>query len=168
LRGRVAVLLTADQRRGRAPEHCVKTGVATSSATKVTAVDLVGAQWWQLLFGSGTTSLLGILLRRPREVVVVNVSPAAWAIWQRRQIAAVVFGAIGVGNAVVGLFTGPPAFVVLGALVLIATVSWRAWMSWCWWVAVRLRSADGHILVHRVSSAFDADARRLFLAAQRR
>ena len=69
------MLLVADQRRGRAPEHCVKTGVATSSATTVTAVDLPGAQWWQLFVGFGLTRLVATALRRPRQAVVINVSP---------------------------------------------------------------------------------------------
>jgi hypothetical protein len=41
-------------------------------------------------------------------------------------------------------------------------------MAQCWWFGLRLRRDDGHVLVHRASSAFDADARRLFSAAQRR
>lgn len=146
----------------------MKTGEATSSATKVTAVDLAGAQWLQLLFGSAATRLLAIVLRRPRQAVVLNVSPRAWSIWQWRQIAAAAFGAIGVGLVVAGALTGQTRFVGLGAFVLVATVGWHAWMSWCWWVGVRLRAADGHILVHRVAASFDADARRLFVSGQRR
>jgi len=162
------VLLAADQRRGRAPEHCVKTGVATSSATRVTAVDLPGASSLQLLFGSAATRAVGFVLRRPRQDVVLNVSPDAWAIWRLRQLVAAGFGAAGAGAGVAGALTGRTGLVVLGAVVLAATVLWGAWMSWCWWVGVRLHAADGHILVHRVSAAFDADARRLFVAALRR
>jgi hypothetical protein len=37
---RVAVLRGADQRAGRAPRHCVKTGQPTDGAVRVTAVAL--------------------------------------------------------------------------------------------------------------------------------
>ena len=76
---------------------------------------------------------------------------------------------MGVGLAVAGLVaTGRTGFAVFGAVVLGLTILWRAWMTSCWWIGVRLRSADGHVLVHRASAAFDADARRLFLAASSR
>jgi hypothetical protein len=167
-RGRVAVLLVSDQRLGRAPDHCVKTGEATSSATKATAVDLAGAPWWQLFIGSGATSLLATVLRRPRQVVVINVSPRAWAVWRWRVIAATVLASFGVFLVVVGLVGGRTGFAVFGALEIVATLLWRAWMSWLWWFGLRLRAGDGHVLVHRTSSAFDADARRLFADAARR
>jgi hypothetical protein len=164
----VAVLLVADQRRGRAPDHCVKTGQATSAATRATAVDLPGAQWWQLVAGSAATRLVAIVLRRQRQEVVVSISERSWAIWRWRVVAAVVFGALGISSIVVGLVGGRTGFVVFGALVLLATTLWRAWMAWCWWFGLRLRDGDGHVLVHRVSAAFDADARRLFADATRR
>jgi hypothetical protein len=162
------VLLVADQRRGRAPEHCVKTGQATDSATKATAVDLAGAQWWQLIAGSAVTRLIAVVLRRQRLTVTINITDTAWRVWLWRVVFAVMFGCAGVALVVVGLIGGRTGFVVFGALVLVATWLWRAWMAWCWWFGLRLRNADGHVLVHRVSSGFDADARRLFSEAQRR
>jgi hypothetical protein len=164
----VAVLLVADQRRGRAPEHCVKTGQATTSATKATAVDLPGAPWWQLIVGSAVTRLIAVVLRRPRLTVVVNITETAWKVWRWRVLLSVVFSALGLAAIAGGLIGGRTGFVVFGALVLVATWLWRAWMAWCWWFGLRLRTDDGHVLVHRASSAFDADARQLFVAAQRR
>jgi hypothetical protein len=162
------VLLVADQRRGRAPDHCVKTGQATSSATRATAVDLPGAQWWQLIIGSVLTRLVAVVLRRPRLSVAINVTPTAWSVWRWRVLVAVVLATGGAGFALAGLVGGRTGLVVLGSIVVVASWLWRAWMARTWWFGLRLRDGDGHVLVHRASAAFDADARKLFVDAQRR
>ena len=165
---RVAVLLADDQRRHRAPDHCVKTGVATADAVDATAVDLPGARWWQLLAGTTLTRLLAVVLRRPRCKVVISVSSRAWDIWRFRAGVAVVVAMIGAGIAAGGLVGGRPGFGITGAVVFVAGSALRIWSAWRCWFGLRYRHGRGQVLVHRASAAFDADARRLFTAAQAR
>ena len=163
---RVAVLLVDDQQHGRSPEHCVKTGVATSEAVDASAADLPGAAWWQLLAGATLTRALATLLRRPQCKVVIGVSARAWDIWRFRVGTAIVIAMIGAGIAAGGLVGDHPGFAVAGAVLFVAATVLRIWSAWRCWFGRRYRHHRGQVLVHRASAAFDADARRLFVAAQ--
>lgn len=165
---RVAVLLAEDQRRGRAPEHCVKTGVPTADAVRATAVDLPGAPWWQLLAGATLTRAVAFVLRRPRLVVTIGVSPRTWDIWRFRLGTAIVVATAAVGIALGGLLGDHPGFAVFGGIVVVLAWLGRVLTAWRCWFGLRYRHDRGQILVHRASAAFDADARRLFVAAQSR
>ncbi|MFT3851283.1 MAG: hypothetical protein QM733_00855 [Ilumatobacteraceae bacterium] len=165
---RVAVLLVEDQRRGRAPDHCVKTGIPTADAVQVTAVDLPGAPWWQLLAGATLTRLVALVLRRPRFAVTIDVSQRTWDIWRFRVGTAIVVATAAVGIGLGGLLGDHPGFGVFGGIVVVLAWLGRVLAAWRCWFGVRFRHDRGQVLVHRASAAFDADARRLFVAAQSR
>jgi hypothetical protein len=163
-RGRVAVLRGDDQRAGRAPRCCVKTGVPTQGATTVRAVALARADGLQTLVGSGLVRLAALVLRRRALDVVVAVSPDAWRRWQRSLTVAVTVGMAGAGLLAFGVVGAGPT-VVIGAVLL--TLGWmlRVRAVLRWWIGVRYRPDRDEIVVTRVSSGFDGDARRLFARA---
>jgi hypothetical protein len=163
--GRVAVLRGADQRAGRSPQKCVKTGVPTDGATQVKAVAFDRTDLLQILLGTGLVRLAAMLLRRPTLDVVLAVSPLAWRRWQRSLIIAVTLGASGAGLVAFGIATGAVPAIVFGAIFLVASWLVRARALVRWWVGVRYRPTRDEVVVSRVSAGFDDDARRLFTRA---
>jgi hypothetical protein len=160
--GRVAVLRGVDQRLGRAPRRCVKTGDPTDGATRVRALALERASLVQLVAGSGLARVAAVLLRRPSVDVLLAVSPSAWRRWQRSLLVPVVVGASGAGVMAFGLATGAVPAIVFGASFLAASWLLRVRAAHHWWVGARLRPERDEIVVSRVSAGFDDDARRLF------
>ena len=163
--GHVAVLRGDDQRAGRSPRRCVKTGVPTDGATTVRAVALAHADLLHVLAGSGLTRLLAAMLRRPALDVVLAVSPLAWRRWQRALLVPIVGGAAGAALIVVGAATGAAPSIVIGAVLVVAAWLLRARAVVRWWVGVRYRPERDEVVVHRASAGFDDDARRLFARA---
>ena len=163
--GRIAVLRGADQRAGRSPRRCVKTGVPTDGATRVRAVAIERTDMLQVLLGTGLVRLAALVLRRPSLDVVLAVSPLAWRHWQRALIIAVTVGAAGAGLVAFGIATGAVPAIVFGALFLAGSWALRVRAVLRWWVGVRYRPARDEIVVSRVSAGFDDDARRLFTRA---
>ena len=163
--GRVAVLRGDDQRAGRSPRCCVKSGVPTDGATTVRVVALEHADVLQVVVGYGLTRLVATVLRRPSLDVVLAVSPVVWRRWQRALIMAIVVGAAGAALVAFGAGTGAGAAIVIGAILV--TVSWllRGRAVVRSWVGVRLRPVRDEVVVSRASAGFDADARRLFARA---
>ena len=159
------MLRGADQRAGRSPRRCVKTGVPTDGATRVRAVAFERADVAQVLLGTGLARLAAMLLRRPTLDVVIAVSPQAWRTWQRSLIVAVTMGAAGAGLVAFGIATGAVPAIVFGAIFLVASWLLRARAVLRWWVGVRYRPTRDEVVVSRVSAGFDDDARRLFTRA---
>ena len=84
---RVAILRADDQRAGRSPTHCVRTGVPTTGAVRIRSIAFERADPLQLVVGDLVASLLALLLRRRGPVVVIAVSTtgvAAMATGARR------------------------------------------------------------------------------------
>lgn len=163
--GRAAVLRGADQRAGRSPRRCVKTGVPTDSATRVRALAFERAELLQVVFGTGLVRLGAILLRRPTVDVVVAVSPQAWQTWQRSLLIAVTIGAAGAGLVAFGIAAGAVPAIVFGAIFVLGSWALRARSALRWWIGARYRPGRDDIVVSRVSAGFDEDARRLFTRA---
>ena len=159
------MLRGADQRAGRSPRRCVKTGGPTDGATRVRAVAFERADVLQVLLGTGLVRLAAKLLRRPALDVVIAVSPQAWRTWQRSLILAVTLGAAGAGLVAFGIVTGAVPAIVFGAVFLVASWVLRARAVLRRWVGVRYRPDRDEVAVSRVSAGFDDDARRLFTRA---
>jgi hypothetical protein len=160
---RVAVLRVTDQRAGRTPRRCVKTGERTDGAVRVRAVALRRAHVAQLVAGFALTRVAAWLLRRPSFPTVVAVSPLAWQRWQRSLLFPAVIGPAGAALVVFGVIAGAAPAVVFGTLFLVAAalLRWRATKRW--WIGVRFRPERDEIVVARVSTGFDEDARRLYV-----
>jgi hypothetical protein len=165
---RTAVLRGDDQRAGRAPTHCVRTGVPTERAVRIRAVAFERADRLQLVVGDLLASVVALLLRRRGPVVVIAVSTPAWRQWRRALAVPLVVGAAGAGIAAVGIGTGGVPGIVIGAVLVAVAVVLRARAARRWWIGVRSRPDRDDIVVSRVSAGFDADARALFAAALRR
>jgi hypothetical protein len=160
--GRVAVLRGDDQRAGRSPRRCVKTGDPTDGATHVRAVALDRAGLVQVLIGYGLARLVTTLLRRDSMDVVIAVSPLAWRRWRRALLVPVTIGAAGAGLVAFGIATGAPPAIVIGALLLVGAWVLRVRAVVRWWIGARLRPERDEVAVSRVSAGFDDDARWLF------
>ena len=163
--GRVAVLRGADQRAGRSPRRCVKSGVPTDSATRVRAVAFERADLGQTLVGSGLVRLAAMVLRRESLDVVISVAPHAWRTWQRSLVIAVTIGAAGAGLLAFGIGTGATPAIVFGAIFVVVAWVVRVRAVLRWWIGVRYRPARDEVVVTRASAGFDEDARRLFTQA---
>jgi len=160
--GRVAVLRGADQRAGRSPLRCVKTGEPTDGATHMRAVALDRAGLVQVLAGYGVARLATAALSRPSLDVVLAVSPLAWRRWQRALLVAITIGAAGAGLVAFGVAAAAVPAISLGAVMLAGSWVLRARAAHHWWVGVRFRPEHDEVILSRVSSGFDDDARRLF------
>jgi hypothetical protein len=57
---------------------------------------------------------------------------------------------------------------VVGTAVMVMSVLLRARAHSGFWVSAELRPAEGHVIVHSAHSAFDAQARALFLSQLKR
>jgi hypothetical protein len=162
---RLAVLRGADQRAGRAPRRCVKTGVPTDGAVRVAAVDLRRAELAQLVVGFAVTRLLAAVRRRRVFVAVVAVSPEWWKRWRRALLLPVVVAAIGLAFVFVGAVDGAVPAIVIGVLILLAAGAWRARVAKLLWFGARYRPERDEIVIARASTGFDEDARRLYVRA---
>jgi hypothetical protein len=165
---RIAVLRAADQRAGRAPTHCVRTGVPTERAVRIRAIAFARADVVQLVAGELLASLLALVVRRRGPLVVIAVSPAAWRRWRTALAGPIVVGAGGAGLVVYGVAVGAVAPIVIGGLAVGGAVVLRARAWRRHWISVRHRPERDEIVVSRVSAGFEADARALFAAAVHR
>ena len=162
---RRAVLLVSDQQRNVLPSVCVKSGEATNAAIRVRAVDAVHAELMATAIGQAATVALLRLLRRRVETVSLPVAERSWRLWRGRLAVSVVLSAIGAALAFVGVLRGITGMAVVGALVLGA--GWLNRVRACnnAWVGVVLRSARGEIVVSRVHSTFDIEAKAMYSRA---
>lgn len=165
---RIAVLRGADQRAGRAPTHCVRTGVPTQGAVRVRALAFDRADTVQLIAGDLLGSLVALVLRRRGPLAVIAVAPEAWRRWRRALTWSVAVGAAGAGLVAYGLVAGAAASIVVGVVVLGGAVVLRGRAARRHWIGVRYRADRDEIVVSRVSGPFEADARALFVATVHR
>jgi hypothetical protein len=147
----------ADQRRGRLPTRCVKTGVATDGAVHTWAVERGRADVLWLVLGPV------LRLGSRSERVALPLAPAAWSSLRRGLGAAVVVAGLGAGALGLGLVQGDPALAVLGSALLVGAWALRALVLWRRWVGVVLRPGGEEIALSRVSPGFADAARALFL-----
>jgi hypothetical protein len=162
---RRAVLLISDQQRNVLPSVCVKSGESTNAAIRVRAVDTRKAELFTMVIGQAATVAIFRFLRRPVETVSLPVSEASWRLWRGRLAVSVLLTAVGSALALVGLLRGINGMVAFGALILCG--GWlnrvRAWNNA--WVGVELRAARGEVVVSRVHSAFDVEAKAMYSRA---
>jgi hypothetical protein len=159
----VAVLRESDQRAGRIPQACVRTGQRTDGAVTQRVVALQRFELWTLILGSVLAYRLGALLGRTTSTVVLPVTPNAYRSWRKRLTRCVLASSAGVALLVVGAVQHTTGIAVLG--VVLAVGGWNLRARWWvkWWVGLEYRPGAGHILVSRVHRGFDAEARELFL-----
>jgi hypothetical protein len=148
---RVAVLRGADQRAGRTPRRCVKTGVPTDGAVRLVAVALRHADIVQRVVGFALTRAVAWLLRRPSFVAVISVSPQAWQRHQRSLLGPTVIGSVGAALIGFGIVADTATATVFGTLVLVvaAILRWRATRRW--WIGLRFDPDRDHIVVSPAS-----------------
>jgi hypothetical protein len=161
-----AALRMADQRRGRVPRRCVRTGVSTDGAVHASAVQVARADVLWLAFGPLLRPVAAVA-GRPAVRVVLPLSPAAWSTLRAGLRWAVVVAGLGGGALALGVVQSDAALVVTG-LVLLA-VAWllRALVLWRRWVGLVLRPGGDDVAVSRVDPGFGEEARALFLRAGR-
>ena len=162
---RRAVLLISDQQRNVLPSVCVKSGEPTNAAMRVHAVDSRHVELFATAIGQVATVALLRVLRRRVEMVALPVSERAWRLWRSRLTVSVSLSAVGSGLVLVGVVRGITGMLVLGVLILAG--GWlnrvRAWNNA--WVGVELRAARGEIVVYRVHSTFDIEAKAMYSRA---
>jgi hypothetical protein len=157
-----AALRMADQRRGRVPTRCVKTGAATDGAVHAWAVEVARADLLWLALGQ-VLRVVALLGRRRSERIALPLSPGAWASLRAGLRWAVVLTGLGGGALALGLVQGDAAVVVLGAVLVAAAWAVRTLVLWRRWVGLELRPGGEEIALSRVSHEFGAGARALFL-----
>ena len=112
-----AALREVDQRQGRSPAVCVKTGVPTDRATRVRATALAHAERWEVAIGSTLTVLTARLLRQPTSQVVLAVAEEPWRRWRRRLGLAAALLVCGLGAIVAGALAEKTTLIPQGVLL---------------------------------------------------
>jgi hypothetical protein len=158
-----AALRTADQRRGRVPTRCVKTGAPTEGAVHAWALELPSADVLWLLVGP--VLRVSALVGRRSERIVLPLSPTAWTSLRRGLGATVVVAGLGAGAAGLGLVQGDPGLLVLGGALLLVAWAVRALVLWRRWVGLVLRPGGEEVALSRVSPEFGEAARALFVGS---
>jgi hypothetical protein len=162
---RRAVMLLEQERRNIMPTVCVKSGVRTDGAMRVRAIETRHVDAWTIAIGTTLTALVLRLARRRVEQVSIPVSEAVWRTWRSRLSISVLLVSIGLPFLLIGIVRGLPGLIALGAITTVA--GWlnrvRAWHNA--WIGVELRPRQGEVVVSRVHSGFDEQARRLYTKA---
>ena len=159
-----AALRVADQRQGRIPDRCVRTGTRTDGAVHAWAVQMARADVLWLGFGP-LLRIVAPALRRGAERVVLPLSPAAWSSLRAGLRWAVVVAGLGAGALALGLVQADAALVVLGLVLLAVAWAVRALVLWRRWVGLVLRPGGAEVAVTRVSPEFGEAAKALFLGS---
>ena len=158
-----SVLRVSDQEAGRFPDVCVLSGIPTDRATRSVATTWSGPRWMLGMPGFGF--MAGVLPGHRRYTVALPVSGAVWGVWQRRNTgasAAMVFGLVLVAAGIIG---SASAVVALGVLVAPLAFAYRTRAHRNFWVTCRLGDEGTTIIVEPTHSAFDAQARRIFVSS---
>ena len=162
-----AALRMADQRRGRVPDRCVKSGARTDGAVHAWAVEVGRADVLWLALGP-LLRPIAALVRRRSERIVLPLSPSAWSALRAGLRWAVLAAGLGAGALVLGVAQGDAALGVLGGALLVGAWVVRAVVLHRRWVGVVLRPGGQEVAVTRVSTGFAASAEALFLGSLRR
>ena len=161
-----AVLREADQREGRTPHVCMKTGQKTDRAIQARAADFgTASAAWERVAGSRLTIFLARLWRRPVTPLVLPIAEAAWKQWRARLGRVVAINAFALGVFAIAVIRWELGYVLLGSIV--AALGWRmrvrAWRE-CW-VGLEFRSESGDIVISRVHPAFAEEAKQLYVGS---
>jgi len=159
-----AALRMADQRRGRVPDRCVKTGAPTDGAVHAWAVEAERADVLWLVLGP-LLRLGARVVRRRSERIVLPLSPPAWSSLRAGLRWAVVAAGLGAGALVLGVVEADAGLVVLGAVLLGIAWAVRAFVLWRRWVGVVLRPGGEEVAITRVNPGFGAAAKALFVGS---
>ena len=156
-----AALRTADQRRGRLPDRCVRFGTRTDGAVHAWAVGFARADVLWVAIGP-LLRPIARLIRRPAERVVVPLSPPAWASLRAGLRWAVLVAGLGAGALVLGAAQADASLLVLGCVLLVAAWLIRAAVLWRRWVGLVLRPGGDEVVLTRVHPDFADAAKALF------
>ena len=156
-----AAVRTADQRRGRVPDRCVRLGTPTDGAVHAWAVGFARADVLWVAIGPLLRSIAR-LTRRPTERVVVPLSPQAWASLRAGLRWAVLVAGLGAGALVFGAAQADASLLVLGGVLLLGAWLIRAAVLWRRWVGLVLRPGGDEVVLTRVHPGFAAAAKALF------
>ena len=159
-----AALRMADQRRGRLPDRCVKTGAPTDGAVHAWAVEAARADVLWLVLGPLLRLVAGVARRRS-ERIVLPLSAPAWSSLRAGLRWAVVAAGLGAGALVLGAVRADAALVVLGAVLLLIAWAVRAFVLWRRWVGLVLRPGGEEVALTRVSPGFGVAAKALFVGS---
>ena len=155
-----SVLRVADQLAGIYPEHCVLSGVETTQAVRLTAIEWSGARW--LLGVPGFAFVAGRLPGRAHCPVALPVSERSWKMWRNRDLGAMSTLTAGVTFFGIGAVAGAAGLAAFGLVVVIAAIAYRTRAHRNFWVTCTLRPADSTIAVESTHRRFDDEARTLF------
>jgi hypothetical protein len=159
-----AALRTADQRRGRIPDRCIKSGAPTDGAVHAWAVEVGRADLLWLVLGP-TLRLAAPAFRRRTERVVLPLAPPAWSALRAGLRSAVLSAGLGAGALALGIVQADAALIVLGSLLLVLAWAVRALVLWRRWVGLVLRPGGQEVAVTRVSPEFAAAAKAVFVGS---
>ena len=159
-----AALRTADLRRGRVPDRCVKLGTITDGAVHAWAVGFSRADVLWAVLGP-IFRPIARLVRRPAERVVVPLSSPAWASLRAGLRWAVVIAGLGGGALVLGVTQADAGLLVLGGVLLLAAWLIRGAVLWRRWVGLVLRPGGDEVVLTRVHPDFAEAARALFIGS---
>jgi len=154
----------ADQRRGRLPDRCVKTGERTDGAVRAWAVEVARADVLWLVLGP-VLRLAAPVLRRRTERVVLPLAPPAWSSLRAGLRWAVLAAGLGAGVLALGAVQTDVALAVLGAVLLVVAWVVRALVLWRRWVGLVLRPGGEDVALSRVHPEFGAAAQALFVGS---
>jgi hypothetical protein len=158
----VAVLRVSDQRREKTPAVCVKSGEATQSAVKVTAIGMTHADRWQLWLGP-LAVVVARLRHRPLFQVILPVSQRSWRRVLRGRMWSLLVA--GVAVAIMARAVYYVGFASLASSWVILIPAWllRARFHWSRWVGLEYLASHQDIRVTRAHPAFAEAARVLWL-----
>ena len=155
-----SVLRIEDQRAGRFPDVCVLSGVSTSNAVRVRAVEWSGRSW--ILGIPGVVSILRLWPGRSSATVALPIAATVWRMWNRRNTVAQALMMFGLGLVVIGALRERGAIVVIGVFVVVLACAYRTRAAVNYWVTCRLDPSRGCVTVQPTHRSFDAQARALF------
>ncbi len=156
-----SVLRIADQQAGRFPDVCVLSGIPTTNAVRVHAVEWRGRSW--ILGIPGVLSVLKLWPGRSSATVALPISATVWRMWSRRNTVAMALMMSGLGFVVVGAVRSRGAIVVIGVVVVVLAFAYRTRAAVNYWVTCRLDPSRGCVTVQPTHRSFDEQARALFI-----
>jgi hypothetical protein len=158
----VAVLRVADQNRERTPSVCVKSGVPTQAAVRVTAIATPNAERWQLWLGPLAVAVAR-LRHRPVFQVILPVSERSWRWVKRGRMWSMLAAGVGAALIVKGVGHAGLGTLALTWWLLIPAWLLRARFHWTRWVGLEYRPSQQDVRVTRVHRAFAEAAGVLWL-----
>jgi hypothetical protein len=156
-----SVLRMADQQAGRYPNVCVLSGVPTSNAVRVRAVQWSGRSW--ILGIPGAVPLLRMWPGRSSVPLALPIAAPIWRIWNRRNTIAVALVAFGLGFVVIGVFRSVAPIVVVGVFLVALACAYRTRAARNYWFTCRFDPRRECVTVQPTHRSFDTEARAIFI-----